>query len=74
MFTKVNIFKKNLLSKNFSIFSKIKNHNKSEDIGTAQLFQNLKKPDELKIEIEEPNKILTQKGKSKKKLKGFNRK
>jgi len=61
MLTKVNLFRKSLLIKNFSLLSKIKKHGKSEEISTAQVFQNLKNPDDLKIEIENEPKIINSK-------------
>lgn len=71
MFTKVNIFRKNLLFKNFSLFSKIKKHSKSEEVAGAQVFQNLKNPDEISIEIEEPLNENLAKAKNKKSSKGL---
>ena len=57
MFTKVNIFRKNFLFKNFSVFAKIKKHNKSEELASNQPFKNMKSPDEINIEIDETNKF-----------------
>lgn len=72
MFTKVNIFRKNLLFKNFSMFSKIKKHSKSEEVAGAQVFQNMKNPDEINIEIDDSaNENLAKANKNKKSSKGL---
>jgi hypothetical protein len=74
MFTKVNIFRKNLLFKNFSIFSKIKKHSKSEEVAGAHVYQNMKNPDEINIEIDDSPNDNLYKANNKKSSKGLTEK
>jgi len=53
MFAKVIFFRRNTIFKSFSIFSKIKKHTRSEEVVGAKVFQNMKNPDEINIEIDE---------------------
>lgn len=54
MLTKLNIFNKCLLFKNFSVFSKLKKFQKSEELSNSEVYKNIRNPEEIKVELEEP--------------------
>lgn len=60
MFTRIKFLKRNAIIKNFSLFSKIKQHNKSDELAVSEAYNSFKNIDQDNIFPEyesEKNKV-----------------